>query len=491
MNKIYDMDCYPPVIFSALLDGRNGTTTTTTQPDCDCACPVDLASLSKSLLPHTSLCLHPHIRWLPLNEEFNLAYVPSFSHVAIVNTAARNLLDRFVTPYRWYTPTEKQVAQDGFATGLLVEYEADAPPPTPNALVVWLHVTNACNLRCSYCYIEKSDEAMDVATGKASVDAALRSALGAGYGRIELKYAGGEASLNMALVAQLHPYAIAQAAACGIAVHGCVLSNGAALTRTRLKQIRTLGLDLMISVDGVGADHNRQRPNLSGGGSFIRTLAGIDHALALGLIPHISVTVSTESVNGLPSLMDLILDRDLPFSLGFVRPVDLQTDTTAIHKSEQQIIAGMRAAYATIERRPPRRSLLGSLLDRTNLGIAHRRTCGVGKNYMVFDQRGNVAKCQMTIGQPVSSIAHPDPLAVIRADEIGVRNLPVEQKDGCRSCDWRYWCTGGCGIVTSRAYGREDVASPNCAIYKALYPDVLRLEGQRLIHWWHNQGSVG
>jgi hypothetical protein len=33
------------------------------------------------------------------------------------------------------------------------------------------------------------------------------------------------------------------------------------------------------------------------------------------------------------------------------------------------------------------------------------------------------------------------------------------------------------------AFGRYDVKSPNCRIYQALYPRVLRLEGLQLLRW--------
>jgi uncharacterized protein len=46
-------------------------------------------------------------------------------------------------------------------------------------------------------------------------------------------------------------------------------------------------------------------------------------------------------------------------------------------------------------------------------------------------------------------------------------------------------------VATYRATGRYDVQSPNCAIYQALYPELLRLEGQRLLHWFtHAQAAV-
>jgi uncharacterized protein len=89
----------------------------------------------------------------------------------------------------------------------------------------------------------------------------------------------------------------------------------------------------------------------------------------------------------------------------------------------------------------------------------------------------------MHIRRPVTSVNANDPLAVIRSDQIGVQNLPVLEKEGCRTCEWKNWCAGGCPITTHRATGRYDVKSPNCNIYKALYPEALRLEGLRLLKY--------
>jgi uncharacterized protein len=127
--------------------------------------------------------------------------------------------------------------------------------------------------------------------------------------------------------------------------------------------------------------------------------------------------------------------------------------------------------------------LLGALIDRADLSAPHGRTCAVGENYLVIDHHGRIAKCQMSIGQPLTTVAAANPLALVRADREGVQNLPVDQKEGCRDCEWRYWCAGGCAVATYRATGRYDVRSPNCGIYKNLYPDVLRLEGMRLLYW--------
>jgi uncharacterized protein len=107
----------------------------------------------------------------------------------------------------------------------------------------------------------------------------------------------------------------------------------------------------------------------------------------------------------------------------------------------------------------------------------------VGQNYLVFDQNGQVAQCQMHIRKPITNAHAADPLAVIYSDKVGIQNISVEEKDDCKTCKWKFWCAGGCPLETFQATGRYDVKSPNCNIYKALFPEVLRLEGLRLLKY--------
>jgi uncharacterized protein len=209
----------------------------------------------------------------------------------------------------------------------------------------------------------------------------------------------------------------------------------------------------------------------------------ITQLLATKLVPHISVTVSQRNLAGLTKLITYILERDMPFSLNYYRENDCSTSIHDLQFTEEQMIAAMRSVFALIEHNLPQRSLLNSLLDKANLQYTHTRTCGVGHNYLVVDQKGGIAKCHVDIRQTIATVATDDPLAVIRNDRTGVQGHAIHEKEGCRSCTWRYWCSGGCPLLTYRATGRSDVKSPNCNIYQALFPDVLRLEALRLLKY--------
>jgi hypothetical protein len=89
--------------------------------------------------------------------------------------------------------------------------------------------------------------------------------------------------------------------------------------------------------------------------------------------------------------------------------------------------------FEVIERSLPRWSVLGSVLDRGQLLQPRQRSCGVGQDYLVINQRGQVAKCHMEIERTLGDVFSGDPLTLVRQDRTTALNLLVEEKDGC--CD--------------------------------------------------------
>lgn len=465
--------------------------------DTDCACG-DVWDSLESLLVSSALWQSTfYTQHQAIENSYEIVCPSRGENSAILlNENAYRLLKSFETPLlltdvlaQWTTSSVVSVlrALELFTNlGLIVT--SPKPYSTNRAsksetISAWLHITDRCNLRCAYCYLPHVREDMSPETGRAVIDATFRSTLVNGFQQVKLKYAGGEPLLRFPLIEELHRYAQALAEQNGFGLEGAVLSNGTLLTAEIVETLKSLSLRLMISLDGLGQYHDSHRRYAGGRGSFADVSEAVDLALALGLTPNISVTVSSRTVEGLPEIMAWILERDLPFSLNFYRENDLSVSHEDMRLDEQKIINGMLAAFKVIENNLPRRPFLGGIIDRANLSTAHTHTCGVGQNYLVFDQNGQVAKCQMHIRKPITDIYVADPLAVIRADQIGIQNISVEEKEGCKTCEWKHWCAGGCPLATYRATGRYDVKSPNCNIYKALFPEALRLEGLRLLKY--------
>jgi uncharacterized protein len=362
----------------------------------------------------------------------------------------------------------------------------DAPTTATNkqrgqTLSAWIHLTNACNLRCHYCYIAKSSEYMADDTSRLAVDAIIRSAVQEDYQSIELMYAGGEASLRLPQMLALHDYAVQQAQEHDLELYARLLSNGVALTRHAIVQLKQRDISVMISMDGIGPAHDQQRPLLNGQGSFALVDRTISRLLEQQFVPSINVTVSARNVAALPDLIAYLLERDLPFSLSYYRENDCSVSFSDLQYAETQMILGMYEVFAYIEEHLPRRCLFNGLIDKGSMASQGSHVCSVGRNYLVIDQRGGIAKCHADITKTITTINVDNPLAVLNRDKNGVQAIPVDEKEGCRDCIWRYWCRGGCPTLTYRLTGRNDIRSPNCGIYQAIFPRVLRLEALRLL----------
>jgi len=462
--------------------------------ECDCACADISASASMFQYEVGALLHRPELLFQSLSEGYLLAFNPKTNaDIVVLNSSAKEVLDSFQSSRQINQEDPKLVIQNMIKAGLLEGAEGNLShvcSTVPQTLSAWVHVTDRCNLRCSYCYLPHVREDMSSETGRAAIDAIFRSALIHGYNQVKIKYAGGEPLIRFSLVKELHEYATKLANEHGLFLDEVILSNGTLLTPEIAQTLKDQNIRLMISLDGLGQYHDSHRVYAGGRGTFADVAEAVMLALHCGVVPHVSVTVSGRTADGLAGLMRWILHNELPFSLNFYRENELSASNTDMRLDEEKIIAGMLAAFDVIESDLPVRSLLPSIVDRANLSSPHSRTCGVGENYLVFDQNGQVAKCQMHIRKPITNINVHDPLAVIRADQIGVQNLPVEEKEGCRTCEWKNWCAGGCPITTHRATGRYDVKSPNCNIYKALYPEALRLEGLRLLKYANDPDVV-
>jgi uncharacterized protein len=472
------------------------------QCDCGLHAPMDIDETDwrrrfrlKALSPDQEYRLDTRLRRQAITahgEAYTAVYVPSHSRIAVINPAAVHLLDAFehgTTPHAVaatspHPDTALSVLDACYRLGYLVDPsdQLTAHHTQSQTLTVWLHVTNACSLSCAYCYVDQTGrQQMDVETGQRALDTVFHAAAQHNYRAVRLKYAGGEPTLAWDLVTALHAQAAQLAANRHVTLWGIILSNGLHLTAPILKQMKDAQLALTISLDGLGQSHDQQRASHSGSASAQIVKAKIDLALEHGIRPHISITLTRNNITDLPELVQWLNVRELSFTLNFYRahaPEFLRFELD----NEVTINTLRRVFQQAGEADPPRRSWLDTL-DRANLHFSHLTPCALGDDYMVIDHQGNLARCQMMMSDSAGSIFDADPLKAIRSMEQGVANVSVEDKEGCKTCEWRYWCAGGCPLETYVQSGRVATRSPHCAIYSALFPHLIELEATRLAHY--------
>jgi sulfatase maturation enzyme AslB (radical SAM superfamily) len=274
-----------------------------------------------------ALCLYQatplHIQ--QCTSEYWLVCNPTGSgHIVVLDTSAKLLLEQFHQAHtlneilpQMASETSEHIAaitalfyRAGLLqthTGMTIHEKQEA-----DTVTAWLHVTNACNLRCQYCYLGKTTEYMNEDVAFRAVDAVFRSALKRHSKQVRLKYAGGEASLHMERVIAIHDYGTQLAQQHNLSLHASILSNGVVLSARTIDNFKIRNIGVMISLDGLGSYHDSQRPFRGGQPSFKYVDRTINLLIANGLIPHISVTISQRNLDGLSDLFMYLLERQLP-----------------------------------------------------------------------------------------------------------------------------------------------------------------------------------
>jgi len=444
-----------------------------TDADTDCAC-AETSTPAAAPKAIGAWKRAPALYRAPLGEDCEAVFnVGRPSGVAVLNRPASDVLQAFRQPRPLQDETSRQLAMAGLLVPAGAPQETRCPSDDPATLTAWLHITNACNLRCTYCYVQKDSAAMDEATGRAAVEAIFRSAARHGFRAVKLKYAGGEPTLNFALVRWLHAHACAQAEQHGLALRATLITNGVNLSDGVLAFVAECGVRLAVSLDLCAQAHDRQRGRPGYESAYAEVRRNIERAVQHGLRPHLSITVTGADDEVSADAVRFALGMGLPFNLNFARQPDGYLSDAQI----AGVIRSVRRAFAEIAANPPSYSLLG-VLDRADFARAHGYTCGAGRWYLVIDHFGRISPCQMRMDRTVGDVCMSDPLAAVRAAFV---NLPVDERGDCAGCTWRYACGGGCPLMAGQPVGGRASASPYCAAYRALYPELIRLEGLRLL----------
>ena len=314
---------------------------------------------------------------------------------------------------------------------------------------------------------------MSEAVARQAVRKLLELTVKHAYRQLKLKYAGGEPTLNFAVLRAAHREAARYAAQVGVGLEAVILTNGTRWDDEMLDFVAGEGLRLGISLDGGEVAHNRLRRYSDGRGSFRDVASTIERALSRGIGISLSITITGWNLDGVAAAVQFAMERSLPFNLNFVReaaPAPWQPEPEAL-------LAALRSAFAVMERLLPTypRSLAHTL-DRSRFDAPHTRPCSAGRDYVAVGVTGQVAPCQMKLSEPWSHLAAEDPLAEVRQRGQTLFGPTVDELPSCAICPWRYACAGGCPLLRGTA-----AHAAYCRVYQELYPALVRLEGLRLI----------
>ena len=196
-----------------------------------------------------------------------------------------------------------------------------------------LCLTHACNLRCRYCYAgEKSDRSMS----KNTAMLALRFLAEHSEDRCLITFFGGEPLLCYDLLKEIVRHCRSEY---GDRFRFRFTTNGILLDRQKIEFCRDHGIEISVSVDGTESQHDLNRHDFQGRGSYRAILERLTDLLE---IAPSTLASSTLCPNTADSLADGVIDL---FRIGF-RYVVQSLDYSA--PWEESHVEVMRQGYSRL-----------------------------------------------------------------------------------------------------------------------------------------------
>ncbi len=351
----------------------------------------------------------------------------------------------------------------------------------PCLKVLYLHVTDRCNLRCKYCYnaaqrrdglrrrSEKSDCELSTAQWQALIDQAV--ALGAEV----LVVTGGEPLLRDDLFV-LGKYAR------GRGLHANLLTNGTLITAVRAEEIAAAFDSAIVSIDSyIKEEQELMRP----GASLDRVLAGIRnlHGAGIGslaLRPVVS-NVNVHSLPGFPAYAREALGcgrwslaNCIPNSAEELRSADRFVEASAY----QQSIIAFRAALGQGEG--------ASHMLKDDFSLEGSGSCGAAGSVLSIAANGDVYPCQnLHFPEFLAGNITTETLAemVERSPAlVGFRRATPPWFDDCKSCALSTVCGAVCRVYAHNFAHEQDL------FFERMCP-VLRADVDAKL--WHEAARCG
>jgi uncharacterized protein len=334
-----------------------------------------------------------------------------------------------------------------------MRFIGDEPLENPPLRALSLAVAQRCNLGCTYCYAEGGSfggpsRSMEWDVAEASVRRLFADAvLGE---RVTLAFLGGEPLANRPLIRRATELAAGIALQRSIPISFSITTNGTLLNTDDAEFFERYGFAVTVSLDGVGAIHDRLRPAKGGRGSYERIIANVRPLLARQRRMQVSARVTVTPANlGLRATLDHFIALGF-HSVGFSPMLSAPTGRGEMqlpdldvlleemiacgHEFEQRVFAGETYPFANMM----------TALQEIHRGTHRPYPCGAGAGYFGVSASGGLFTCHRFVEDERASMGHVSQGVDRHGQRRWLAERMVDQQEPCRSCWARYLCGGGC-----------------------------------------------
>ncbi|GAW93727.1 thioether cross-link-forming SCIFF peptide maturase [Calderihabitans maritimus] len=364
----------------------------------------------------------------------------------------------------------------------------DYRPPDLGLKSLCLHVAHDCNLRCRYCFASTGPfgggrELMPLETGQAALDFLLERS--GSRKTCEVDFFGGEPLLNLPVVEKLVAYGRDKAGRMGKEIRFTLTTNGVLLDRKTENFLNRENIQLVMSVDGRPAVNDAMRPFADGRGSYDHVMPNILRVVASRNNENYYVRGTFTRYN-LDFTEDIFHLADLGIKNISVEPVVAEPEADFAFQEED--LPRIKREYETLTRGLVERYAAGKPFNFFHFNIDLERGpclpkrltgCGAGYEYLAVTPSGEIYPCHQFVGRDQFRLGTVWQGIENRRLQEQFRQAHIYNKDECRRCWARFYCSGGChanNYAFNRSLFKPYVVACEmqrkrleCAIYLKIY----------------------
>lgn len=359
-------------------------------------------------------------------------------------------------------------------------------PNQNKPLVFWIDITNQCNFRCTYCFVDKKKEIIDPEKFEIFLNHIIKLKQSYKFTELTFVLAGGEPLIYFDTLKKIINLINNFSVQYKIKTQIRIITNGSLLTDDKALYLKKTGVLIGISLDGLGKYNNFTRKLINGKGTFHLAERGINIALKHKIILNVIVTVTNSNLSNLPSLVKYLLKKRIRIRLQFYRKTnefcndDIVVSSKNISKYYKNTLKIIYKYYQDNNNfNSP--TINNSLLDRlTYPCIPSPRNCAAGNYYFCLSPKCRIRICPSSTSEiPFDKTG--DFIKTINEIDKKIINYSVDNIEICKTCQWKYICQAGCRLERLFIHKNLNNISIKCDFYKKILPYIILLEAKRII----------
>jgi uncharacterized protein len=355
------------------------------------------------------------------------------------------------------------------------------PQGTVQSMTYFLFPTNECNLRCTYCYAEKTPPTMDLdMMNKAIAFIIFDEEKRVPNRQISIQFFGGEPTLKWDLLVHAVETMekLAQEHLGGRKIKFGMTTNGTLLNEERLKWMKAHDFKPLLSLDGRRETHNKHRLYKDGSGSW----DDIPFDLYLQYFPNpeIRPTILPDTVENWPE------------DLAWFHSKGCYNIATEVAYEDDWNDEAMEKAWKTYRkladmyidlRKKGQPVWMKFIQDGFNFLGGDRQTgsvCGIAFNSIAIDAKGKLFACQRyaSFSNPALALGDIengwDEMKLRQANNFNREMMFPDPKSGfdCETCVARWRCKGGCNAMNFQCNGDRRIILENHCKFQRMWAEL-------------------